>query len=506
MESMLNNVGTNRCWSSQVVMTTAKLVLVITLAVPLVGYGYLGTFTRQVLDDHCAARILARYGFWGSQIWTYRNHSGRVFSYFVRVATESLWHERIVPVLALTLLSSWLMVTVWALWQLGEMLGWRHGLLNSVVLSELLLFAMLRTGPDPGQSFYWETGGLTYTLPIILVSLYLGILLYYLKEQPRGAHRALILTVAGTICFCAAATSETNAAVQCAGLLGAIIVCNLAPTLTERVRRSLPVLYCGFAGSLISSIIVIGAPGNAVREAGVRSVAAPLSFMAVVAKSVTGSVAFIVDFLHHRPGAALALLLIPALSLWVEKSSPAEIPWRTAARHWLLACAFSFVLILASIAPGVFALSDLPPERSEFVTHWILLTTLLATGVVFSSGIRWVCGVTPSPLAVLAASVFILALILPWVLKSTGTIASSVRQSRIYAAEWDSEDAQIRGLKRHGNSNIVVPWNEHIVSGGNVTKLPWLSSDPTYWVNKCEADYYGLGSIRVPTSDPVYGK
>jgi len=106
----------------------------------------------------------------------------------------------------------------------------------------------------------------------------------------------------------------------------------------------------------------------------------------------------------------------------------------------------------------------------------------------------------------LVASVFILALVLPWVLKSTRTIVASVRKSRIYAGEWDTEDAQIRRLRGLGDWNIAVPWNDRIASGGNVTNLPWLSPDPTYWVNKCEADYYRLGSIRVSPSDSAFGK
>ncbi len=96
---------------------------------------------------------------------------------------------------------------------------------------------------------------------------------------------------------------------------------------------------------------------------------------------LVSSVLFVVDFLHHRRGAALALLGVPEVSDWLEKSSHREISWCTAVRVWLMG-AFSFVLILASTVPGALALSNLPPERAEFFTHWILLITLLATGVL----------------------------------------------------------------------------------------------------------------------------
>src|SRR5271154_6503941 len=76
----------------------------LALACPLIGYGYLGTFTRYVADDFCAGRNLAIRGFWRSQIWTYQNHSGRFFSYFARIGASLIGqdHEtRFVPAIIL---------------------------------------------------------------------------------------------------------------------------------------------------------------------------------------------------------------------------------------------------------------------------------------------------------------------------------------------------------------------------------------------------------------------
>ncbi len=494
---MFDPVGAHVRRFPQVVTSLTLIVCGVVLAFPLFGYGYLGGFTRYVADDYCSSRTLAQHGFWGSQVWSYRNHSGRFFSYFVTIAAEFFGKQRIVPFVAAILLISWLVVMTWTVWRLVKLLGWRHGFLGSIVLSELFLFAMLRTGPDPGQSFFWETGAFTYTLPIILLTLYLGLLFYYVRDQPRGTRQTLILWLAGATSFCAAASSETNAAVQCIGFLAAILICKWGRSVGESMRRCLPVLHFGFWGALVSSLVVVLAPGNAVREGKQRKVAAALPFVTVVVKSLVGSVVFVLHFLHHCPVAAVAVLGVPAIMIWMEKSTPPlQMPWRTAAGACLLAGACSFVLIFVSIFPGVFALSDLPPKRAEFIPHWIMLATLLCAGAALGSAAKRWRVVTPGLFLTLATSALILLLTLPWVLKSTWSTMAYAHESRLYAAEWDVEDAHIRQLKALGGPNIVLPWDARIASGGNVQGLDSLSANPTFWVNKCMAEYYGVQSIR----------
>src|SRR5271163_1466998 len=80
-------------------MTLITIVCAVALAVPLVGYGYLGGFTRYVADDFCSARNLPLKGFWGSLVWTYLNHSGRFVSFLARISVHLIGRQRIVPFL-----------------------------------------------------------------------------------------------------------------------------------------------------------------------------------------------------------------------------------------------------------------------------------------------------------------------------------------------------------------------------------------------------------------------
>jgi hypothetical protein len=94
-------------------------------------------------------------------------------------------------------------------------------------------------------------------------------------------------------------------------------------------------------------------------------------------------------------------------------------------------------------------------------------------------------------------------LVLPWTVRSTRTTVEAATVLRRYALEWDHEDALLRQAKALGNSDVILPWRTAVASGGNVDEVPWLSTDPSFWVNKCTSDYYGIHTLRaIPPSPP----
>ncbi|HLV87871.1 MAG TPA: DUF6056 family protein [Candidatus Sulfotelmatobacter sp.] len=467
-------------------------------AAPLIGYAYLGLFTRYVADDFCAGRNLATRGFWGSQIWTYQTHSGRFFSYFTRISAAFIGRDQETHLVPVIFLICWLLATTWAFFQLTTLLKWRLRLLPSSLFAELIVFAMLRTGPDPGQSFYWQAGSFTYTVPIILITVSLGLLPHFLIAQESGGKHVTSLILPGTLALCAAGCSETNAIFQCAGFAIAIVLCRW--TSIQRARRILPVLYSGFAASLLGFLIVAAAPGNAVREAGIRAYTAPLSKTALLVKTIAASTKFIFDFLHARPLAALGVFVISlALANTQQPQADTRPGWRFAlsivAGGWVV----TFLLIFSAILPGMYAFSSLPPDRALFVDHWVLLLALMLTGSVFGWLVRnWYA---EADLAGWLATACAVALILPWAAKSAHENFAAIPELRRYAADWDSEDAQLRKMKSAGELEISLPWNASVASNGNIDQIGWISDDPTYFINTCTADYYGFKSLRTQHAD-----
>jgi hypothetical protein len=474
------------------------IVCAVSLACPLIGYGYLGTFTRYVADDFCAGRNLAIRGFWGSQIWTYQNHSGRFFSYFARIGASLIGRDHETSFVPAILLVCWLAATTWALFQLTTLLKWRSRMLPCLLFAELIIFAMLRTGPDPGQSFYWQAGSFTYTVPIILITAFLGLVPYFLTAQERGRSAVPSVILAGILALCAAGCSETNALFQCAGLAMAIVFCKWGPI--PRSQRVLPILYSGLAGSLLATIVVVVAPGNAVREAGVRTYTPALPKTALLLKTIAASAGYLVDFLHTRPLAALGLFVLSwAVAKSQQSQTGTRAGWRSTIYVIIGGWTFAFFLIFIAILPGMYAFSSMPPDRALFVDHWILLLTLIFSGLVFGWFTRrwylesWVFG--------LLAAACVVALIVPWAARSARDNLAAIRDLRRYAAEWDNEDSRFRKMRSNGELQVLLPWNASVASNGVVDQIGWISDDPTYFINTCTADYYGFKSLRTYRPD-----
>jgi Family of unknown function (DUF6056) len=482
----------------QLLSTLSMIACAVALACPLIGYGYLGMFTRYVADDFCAGRNLAIRGFWGSQLWTYRNHSGRFFSYFARIGASLIGRDHETGFLPAILLVCWLAATTWALFQLTTLVKWRLRLLPSLLFAELIIFAMLRTAPDTGQSFYWQAGSFTYTAPIILITAFLGFVPRFLAAQENGRSAVPSVISAGFLALCAAGCSETNALFQCAGLAIAVGFCKWGPV--PRARRILPILYSGLSGSVLASIIVAAAPGNAVRESGVRTYSAALPKTALLLKTVAASTRYMVDFLHTRPLAAITLFVV---SWAVTRSQQAQTGTLASRRSTIYVIAggwaFAFFLTFSSILPGMYAFSSMPPDRALFVDHWILTLTLMLSGLVFG----WLTERWYSEFRVLGllAAACVVALIFPWAARSARDNFAAIRDLRRYAAEWDNEDAQLRRMRSNGEPQVSLPWNAIVASNGNIDQIGWISDDPTYFINTCTADYYGFKSLRIYQPD-----
>src|SRR5208282_6653663 len=152
-----------------------------------------------------------------------------------------------------------------------------------------------------------------------------------------------------------------------------------------------------------------------------------------------------------------------------------------------------------AILPGMYAFSSMPPDRALFVDHWVLLLTLMLSGFAFGWLTRdwyaesWVLG--------LLAAACAIALTLPWGARSARDEFAALRDLRRYATEWDNEDAQLRRMRSNGELQVSLPWNASVASNGNVDQIGWISDDPTYFINTCTADYYGLESLRTYRPD-----
>jgi hypothetical protein len=266
----------------------------------------------------------------------------------------------------------------------------------------------------------------------------------------------------------------------------------------EFKSRIKPFLIAGLVGSLVALIIVAAAPGNSV-----RMTFFPRQFGAwgILRVTLWYSAGFIAKLVLTRPITFLLMLVLPFLVVLRDLNHRHEPTGNRQLyiRLLLLIPAVVLVLIICCTGPGVYALSVMIPERAR-----ILLSLIVVCGTVIWSCFagKYVAGKlsTVSYKAKhalsLGASVALLILTLCPLL-SLFSIFGLREKARSFAADWDTQDSQLKIAKQTGTSDVTVPqigdFQSRLNKGASDLHL---RTDPAFWINRATATYYGLTSVR----------
>jgi hypothetical protein len=203
---------------------------------------------------------------------------------------------------------------------------------------------------------------------------------------------------------------------------------------------------------------------------------------------------------HPRRIIAIGFLLLAAFALAYTRGRRLDLSTRSAL-GWLAASGVvTFVLMWSTIFTGYYGLGKALPERARFHTLSILMVALLMVG--FAAG----CWLKtrdfrrrPLLMKAVAAALVVFTLLGP--LRSAYNTLNRYDDFRVFADEWDARDAHIRAERDAGNREVVV--QPMAVSVRDVFRLGTLVDDPSYWINVCVADSYGVESVVDPqTVDP----
>jgi hypothetical protein len=213
------------------------------------------------------------------------------------------------------------------------------------------------------------------------------------------------------------------------------------------------------------------------------------------------SAGFIAKLVLTRPITFLLMLVLPFLVVLRDLNHRHEPTGNRQLyiRLLLLIPAVVLVLIICCTGPGVYALSVMIPERAR-----ILLSLIVVCGTVIWSCFagKYVAGKlsTVSYKAKhalsLGASVALLILTLCPLL-SFFSIFGLREKARSFAADWDTQDSQLKIAKQTGTSDVTVPqigdFQSRLNKGASDLHL---RTDPAFWINRATATYYGLTSVR----------
>ena len=168
-------------------------------------------------------------------------------------STELSWISPVVTLLLLTLSAAYAAV------QLSRLL--KTNGYTALVLFTLLMTALIFAAPGISELLYWHAS-IQYTFSIIVMLLIAGLLmkLYQPMKTPARIIRTVLLAV---LCFLLGGLPYTHA-------LGGAVAMGLA--MVWFIRRRSAAMWAGIAGFAaiaVSLIIVIIAPGNAIRQVSV---------------------------------------------------------------------------------------------------------------------------------------------------------------------------------------------------------------------------------------------
>jgi uncharacterized protein DUF6056 len=427
-------------------------LLAASFVLSLIGYGYLGSFSRYMADDYSAVTMVGRHGLLGAQIASYQGWTGRFSFTFVAdfLALIGPSTARIVPALLLTLLFAG---AIWSSYQIHSLFG-KVSWARVVLFPALVIFATLEMAPNVSQSLYWQTGALTYFAPLILLSLFVGVVARGIRRNQRRLSYGFTLACAAILPFIAGGFSDVYVVLQSCGLILSILAVEFAAGVDFKSRIT-PVLIAGLVGSFVALTIVALAPGNSVRLTYFPN---QLPVSDILRLTARYSIGFIARQVLTHPATSLISLTLPLLIVLRDFNDEHRCNRRLCIGVLLITPPAVLLVIMCCVAPGVYAMSTMLPERARI----LLALTFVGGSAIWSRAAGEYLGgkLLRSSLKMrhsipLAATLAIMLVILCSPV-SLISVISMRDEARSFAADWDKQDSELKFAKQNGVVDVAV--------------------------------------------------
>src|SRR5438067_11327383 len=409
----------------------------------------LGWYNRYMADDYCHAAALNRSGFVHAQVSNYLSWGGRFTYAALMSAAESFGPKTasIGPPLCLTL---WLLVGVWALYQIARLNRCRDPFLIASVGSSVIVYAMLNVADNLVQSTYWEAGYLLYTAPLVVLTIYIGIVSYAVRKNVRGLPRTATMILVALITLFAGGINEPFTFSHLVGHVLALSVCYFSPRGSAR-KRALPFIFAGLTGTAIAFVIMISAPGNSVRQS---LFPVDRDLITVAELTIRGTCGFILRKMVQAPLTTALLCLIPAyVASRHYESQPHVHVWR-----WVLVLPLAgFLLVFVCYLPGVYGAGGLV-ARARFIPEFVFVCTAIGSSFFAGSLVAHQLHAKQRlPSIGLATLLLITAIAVLACSRTVWRTARLLPKARANASLWDQTDQNIRAMKAQGALDQTIP-------------------------------------------------
>lgn len=470
-------------------------LLFLVLVLPLALYARIGFHTRYMADDFWTAGYLRTLGFWEAQRYWYVSWSGRFSFTFLVSLVESMGVSAItwLPLFAIVI---WFMGLYWFFGELFKLARLPFHVVFRLVAAALTLYVTLRSLEYWHQVILWQTGILTYILPLIAFSYWMAWFLHRLNrtETLSASVSQIFLTVIWFWFF--GGLSETSLAMVMTLLTLAILSFRLFNSASQYRHQAQFLLGAALVGSFLALIFMGIAPGNAVRAREMERA----GLWDLLSGSFNIARYYIQRwvFNHIRPAAfafvvpaIAAFFLHPPLSIRADR----KIELRTVFFVLLLPL-MALAIYWSCFVPAYFVMSSGPPHRAMVVPQFVItmsaLTGSYLGGVVAK---RFLNPLSASWFVRICSVIILIGLVCAGPLQATWKLGQDLAQFKQFSIEWDIRDQILREAQASGTRHVIVPRVRDLYMIGEVTPLK------DAWINQAVARYYGVETVVI-SGDP----
>src|SRR5260221_3880594 len=359
MMNIKSGSGNKRLWGPLFIIPFTTLALT--------GFAYLGNYTRFMADDYCSAYYAQRLGLFRSIWYWYLTWSGRytafAFDWLTMVQTFGPYGAHLIPPLAIVI---WTIATVAAIYLSLKLITpnvWTLKL--ATVLGTCFTLTVIVLSPDIAQSFFWLNGMRSYSLPLMVASIYVFLFQWIVPRLKSDKAVLWACILAFLLPFANGGLSETYALLQFALL--AFLTGLHWLSHDRKLDATFKVLAAATMGALVSVIAVALAPGNTVRK---TTFPPSPSFMTLMEISIGAYFSFFQDVLLN-PQKISALIGALLVSTWAGTSYKVQINFQ----RWVIPVQLfsGLALFFICIPPAVSAYVEPPPPRTLSLAVFALM-------------------------------------------------------------------------------------------------------------------------------------
>ena len=479
---------TTQSWISKWVRVIL-LIAAFSFTCYLAALSYEGFYTRYLADDYCYANAALHQGVIQGFSFFYLSWSGR-FSTILVTQLGTMLGPSLTVILPVVFIFSLAVSLFWFYNHMLQIHAQGLSRIKAAFLTLITAFFVFMMNPVRYQVLDWMNGSITYTLPLIFLTL---LTTWFLRTIRYDDHPQNFMTFFGIflVALVGAGFSETTTALQ----ITVIVLTILFSIIRVRKGKKWKVVrwqLVGLAGSLVGIILMIVAPGNSIRQALLPQ---PTGLPTVFVLSFQYAWDFLINIFRTMPLPVLVFFVTSLLIGFLTSSNQTEasdvrlsIPriWR-----FILIPVLVLILIASICAPSIYAESSYPESRALSSGIYIFVVGFVLLG--FQAG-NWLSALKSrmsqkitkfiEPIAL----VILLALSI-YPIRATVKLIPEIRDTQAFATAWDQRNTAI--IQSISVQTLVLD-----VPGINSQHgIQELTEDSNNWVNQCVADYYGLESI-----------